>query len=151
MARVTVEDCVDKVPNRFELVLLAAHRARSIADGSAITVPVNDDKNPVIALREIADRTIPSEDMREALIHSIQKNVEVDEPEAVAAPLMPPDRRAPVLGRDDPTSDAVVDVMTEEQLLRGLESMTPTEPSANGGPNGGGRERERDRDRDRGR
>jgi DNA-directed RNA polymerase subunit omega len=145
MARVTVEDCVDKVPNRFELVLLAAHRARSIADGSAITVPVNDDKNPVIALREIADRTIPPEDMRESLIHSIQKNVEVDEPEAVAAPLMPPDRRAPVLGRDDQTSDAVVDVMTEEQLLRGLESMTPTEPSANGGPNG--RERERDRDR----
>jgi len=148
MARVTVEDCVDKVPNRFELVLLAAHRARAIADGSAITVPVNADKNPVIALREIAERTIPSEDMREALIHSIQKNVEVDEPEAVAAPLMPPERRAPVLGRDDQMSDAVVDVMTEEQLLRGLESMTPTEPSANGGPNGG---RERERDRDRGR
>ena len=66
MARVTVEDCVDKVPNRFELVLLAAHRARSIADGSAITVPVNDDKNPVIALREIAERTVPPEDMRES-------------------------------------------------------------------------------------
>jgi len=149
MARVTVEDCVDKVPNRFELVLLAAHRARAIADGGAITIPVNDDKNPVIALREIADETIPAEDMRESLIHSIQKNVEVDEPEAVAAPLMPPERRAPVLGRDDQGSDTVVDVMTEEQLLRGLESMTPTEPSANGGPNG---LRERDRDRnDRGR
>ncbi len=152
MARVTVEDCVDKVPNRFDLVLLAAHRARAIADGSAITIAVNDDKNPVIALREIADRTVPADDMREALIHSIQKNVEVDEPEAVAAPLMPPERRAPVLGRDDQTSDAVVDVMTEEQLLRGLESMTPTEPSANGGPNGPReRERDRDRDRDRGR
>jgi DNA-directed RNA polymerase subunit omega len=148
MARVTVEDCVDKVPNRFELVLLAAHRARAIADGGAITIPVNDDKNPVVALREIAEQTIPSEDMRESLIHSIQKNVEVDEPEAVAAPLMPPERRAPVLGRDDQSSDSVVDVMTEEQLLRGLESMTPTEPSANGGPNG---VRERDRDRDRGR
>lgn len=152
MARVTVEDCVDKVPNRFDLVLLAAHRARAIADGSAITIAVNDDKNPVIALREIADRTVPADDMREALIHSIQKNVEVDEPEAVAAPLMPPERRAPVLGRDDQTSDAVVDVMTEEQLLRGLESMTPTEPSANGGPNGPReRDRDRDRDRDRGR
>jgi DNA-directed RNA polymerase subunit omega len=149
MARVTVEDCVEKVPNRFELVLLAAHRARAIADGSAMTVSVDDDKNPVIALREIADATIPSEDMREALIHSIQKNVEVDEPEAAAAPLMPPERRSPVLGRDDPGSDSQVDVMTEEQLLRGLESMTPTEPSANGGPNG---LRERDRDRsDRGR
>ena len=114
MARVTVEDCVDKVPNRFELVLLAAHRARSIADGSAVTIPVNDDKNPVIALREIAEKTIPPEDMRESLIHSIQKNVEVDEPEAVAAPLLPPERRAPVLGRDDQSSDSVVDVMTEE-------------------------------------
>jgi DNA-directed RNA polymerase subunit omega len=80
-----------------------------------------------------------------------ESSVEVDEPEAVAAPLMPPERRAPVLGRDDQSSDSVVDVMTEEQLLRGLESMTPTEPSANGGPNGL-RERERDRgDRDRGR
>jgi DNA-directed RNA polymerase subunit omega len=145
MARVTVEDCVDKVPNRFELVLLAAHRARAIADGSAITVPVNADKNPVVALREIADQTIPPEDMRESLIHSIQKNVEVDEPEAVAAPLMPPERRAPVLGRDDTSSDTVVDVMTEEQLLRGLESMTPTEPSANGGPNGPRERGERDR------
>jgi len=142
MARVTVEDCVDKVPNRFELVLLAAHRARSIAAGSAMTVPVNEDKNPVIALREIAERTVPAEDLREAFIHSIQKNVEVDEPEAVAAPLLPPERRAPVLGRDDESSDTVVDVMTEEQLLRGLESMTPSEPSANGGPSG-----VRDRDR----
>ncbi|MBI1650304.1 MULTISPECIES: DNA-directed RNA polymerase subunit omega [Hyphomicrobium] len=144
MARVTVEDCVDKVPNRFELVLLAAHRARSIAEGSAVTVPVNADKNPVIALREIAERTIPTEDMRESLIHSIQKNVEVDEPEAVAAPLLPPDRRSsPILGRDDQSSDTVVDVMTEEQLLRGLESMTPTEPSANTGPTGAPRERGR--------
>ena len=70
MARVTVEDCVDKVPNRFELVLLAAHRARAIASGSPITVPKENDKNPVIALREIAERTIPPDDMREALIHS---------------------------------------------------------------------------------
>jgi len=145
MARVTVEDCVDKVPNRFELVLLAAHRARTIAGGGAITIDPDNDKNPVIALREIAERTISPDDMRESLIHSIQKNVEVDEPEAVAAPLLPPERRAPVLGRDDQGSDTVVDVMTEEQLLRGLESMTPTEPSANGGPSGGPRERERGR------
>ena len=136
MARVTVEDCVDKVPNRFELVLLAAHRARSIADGSAVTIPVNDDKNPVIALREIAEKTIPPEDMRESLIHSIQKNVEVDEPEAAAAPSLPVERR-PVLGRDDQSTDTVVDVITEEQLLRGMESLTPTEPSANGGGSGG--------------
>lgn len=136
MARVTVEDCVDKVPNRFELVLLAAHRARAIAGGGAITVDPDNDKNPVIALREIAELTIPPDDMRENLIHSIQKNVEVDEPEAVAAPLLPADRRAPVLGRDDQSTDTQVDVMTEEQLLRGLEALTPSEPSAAGGGSG---------------
>jgi DNA-directed RNA polymerase subunit omega len=136
MARVTVEDCVDKVPNRFELVLLSAHRARSIASGSHITVEAENDKNPVIALREIADRTIPPADLHESLIHSIQKNVEVDEPEKAAAPQLPAERR-PVLGRDDQSSDTQVDVMTEEQLLRGMESLTPTEPSANGGSGSG--------------
>jgi DNA-directed RNA polymerase subunit omega len=137
MARVTVEDCVDKVQNRFELVLLAAHRARSIATGSAITVEPENDKNPVIALREIADQTIPPDDLREGLIHSIQKNVEVDEPEAVAAPVLANERRAPLLGRDDQASDSIVDVMTEEQLLRNLESLTPTEPSASIGGGSG--------------
>ena len=136
MARVTVEDCVDKVANRFELVLLAAHRARSIANGSHVTVDAENDKNPVIALREIAEKTMSGSDMREGLIHSIQKNVEVDEPEAAAAPSLPVDRR-PVLGRDDQSTDTVVDVITEEQLLRGMESLTPTEPSANGGGSGG--------------
>ena len=137
MARVTVEDCVDKVPNRFELVLLAAHRARAIANGSPVTIDPDNDKNPVVALREIADKTIPPEDLKEGLIHSIQKNVEVDEPEAGAAPSLPVDRR-PILGRDDQSTDTVVDVITEEQLLRGMESLTPTEPSANGGGSSGG-------------
>ena len=131
MARVTVEDCVEKVPNRFELVLLAAHRARAIAQGAAITIEVDDDKNPVVALREIAEPTIPADDLREGLIHSIQKNVEVDEPEAAAAPMVAQDRR-PMLGRDEQTADNSVDMMTEEQLLRGMESLTPTEPSSNG-------------------
>jgi DNA-directed RNA polymerase subunit omega len=139
MARVTVEDCVDKVPNRFELVLLAAHRARAIANGSPITIDPDNDKNAVVALREIAERTIPPDDMREGLIHSIQKNVEVDEPEAGAAPVLTTERRSPLLGRDDQTADTVVDVLTEEQLLRGMESLTPTEPSAAIGGNGGGR------------
>jgi DNA-directed RNA polymerase subunit omega len=137
MARVTVEDCVDKVPNRFELVLLAAHRARAIANGSPVTIDPDNDKNPVVALREIADKTIPPEDLKEGLIHSIQKNVEVDEPEAGAAPSLPVDRR-PILGRDDQSTDTVVDVITEEQLLRGMESLTPTEPSANGGSGSSG-------------
>ena len=139
MARVTVEDCVDKVPNRFELVLLAAHRARAISNGSPITVERENDKNPVIALREIADETVPSDDMREGLIHSIQKNVEVDEPEEGAAPVLISERRGPMLGRDSQSSDMVVDVLTEEQLLRGMESLTPTEPSAAIGGGSGGR------------
>ncbi|MCH9764792.1 MAG: DNA-directed RNA polymerase subunit omega [Alphaproteobacteria bacterium] len=143
MARVTVEDCVDKVSNRFELVLLAAHRARAIANGGAMTVDPDGDKNPVIALREVAEQTVAPDDMREALIHSIQKNTEVDEPEDIAAPLLPNDRRGPMLGRDDQASDTQVDVMTEEQLLRGLESSTPTEPSANIGASGAPRERGR--------
>ncbi|MGD9803149.1 MAG: DNA-directed RNA polymerase subunit omega [Hyphomicrobiaceae bacterium] len=139
MARVTVEDCVDKVSNRFELVLLAAHRARAITNGSALTVEPENDKNPVLALREIADVTVASEDIRESLIHSIQKNVEVDEPEAGSAPLLTTDRR-PTLGRDDQSSDMIVDqiTMTEEQLLRAMESMTPSEPSASGSGGGGG-------------
>ncbi len=140
MARVTVEDCVEKVPNRFELVLLAAHRARSIAGGGALTIDPDNDKNPVIALREIAGETIPVEDMREGLIHSLQKNVEVDEPEEGAAPVLEVERRGPILGRDDFSNDTVVDVLTEEQLLRGLETLTPSEPSAIGA---GGRERGR--------
>jgi DNA-directed RNA polymerase subunit omega len=90
-------------------------------------------------LREIAEKTIPPDDMREGLIHSIQKNVEVDEPEAVAAPVLTTERRSPLLGRDDQASDTVVDVLTEEQLLRGMESMTPTEPSAAVSGNGGSR------------
>jgi len=143
MARVTVEDCVDKVSNRFELVLLAAHRARAIANGGAMTIDPDGDKNPVIALREVAEQTVVPDDMREALIHSIQKNTEVDEPEDEAAPLLPNDRRGPMLGRDEQSSDNQVDVMTEEQLLRGLESQTPTEPSANIGASGAPRDRSR--------
>ena len=81
MARVTVEDCVDKVPNRFELVMLAAHRAREIASGSAITVNRDNDKNPVVSLREIADETQTAEDLRERMIEANQTQIEVDEPE----------------------------------------------------------------------
>ncbi len=81
MARVTVEDCVEKVPNRFELVLYAAHRARQISSGSAPLVERDNDKNPVVALREIADEELKADDLREAVIHGLQRHVEVDEPE----------------------------------------------------------------------
>ena len=81
MARVTVEDCVVKIPNRFELVLLASQRARDLSAGAAETVERENDKNPVIALREIADETIDLEELHDALIFGLQKYVEVDEPE----------------------------------------------------------------------
>lgn len=81
MARVTVEDCVTKVPNRFELVMRASHRAREIASGGAPTVERDNDKNPVIALREIADGTVDLEEIEDALIKNLQKFVEADEPE----------------------------------------------------------------------
>ena len=81
MARVTVEDCVDKVSNRFELVMLAAQRSREVSAGSELTVERDNDKNPVVALREIADETIAVEDLQDSLVRSLQKFVEVDEPE----------------------------------------------------------------------
>tara|TARA_A100001037_G_scaffold303374_1_gene337205 strand:- start:9347 stop:9751 length:405 start_codon:yes stop_codon:yes gene_type:complete len=81
MARVTVEDCVDKVPNRFDLVLLAGQRSRQISAGEELTLDRDNDKNPVVALREIADTTIENEELRESLIRSMQRHVEHDEPE----------------------------------------------------------------------
>jgi DNA-directed RNA polymerase subunit omega len=133
MARVTVEDCVDKVPNRFELVLLSAHRARSISAGAPITIERENDKNPVVALREVAERTVSPEDLKEDLIHSMQRYVEVDEPEPDAVPLLSPtpsDR--PVFSRDDEQSDLIIDRMTEEELLRGLERSLPTDQQQGG-------------------
>ena len=123
MARVTVEDCIDKVPNRFELVLMASHRARMIGSGAALTVDRDNDKNPVVALREIADAKLTPDDLKEEFIHSLQKNVEVDEPEAEAVPALN------AAGNAGPASDAAGDVqfdrMTEEDLLRGLEGLVP--------------------------
>src|SRR5262245_42107818 len=127
MARVTVEDCVDKIPNRFELLLIATYRARMLGNGAHMTVEPENDKNPVIALREIAAKTISANDLRESFIHSIQEQVEVDEPEGVAAPMAPRQDR-PVLGRDSQSSDTTIDTMTEEELLRGLEKWTPVVP-----------------------
>lgn len=118
MARVTVEDCIEKVENRFDLVLMAAHRARMISSGAAITVSRDNDKNPVVALREIGDGAISPEDLHEDLIHSLQKYVEVDEPEAHAAPV--------IEGAPEDDSDTF-DTMSEDELLRGIESLAPPE------------------------
>jgi len=81
MARVTVEDCVLKVPNRFDLVLVAAQRAREITAGAPLTLDRDDDKNPVVALREIADETVVIDRLQDQLIRGMQKHVEIDEPE----------------------------------------------------------------------
>ncbi len=122
MARVTVEDCIDKVENRFELVLLAGHRARMISSGSQITVDRDNDKNPVVALRDIADTTVSPGDLKEDLIHSLQKYVEVDEPEP-EVPLI----GAGAGGADADDTEVTADRMTEEELLRGLEGLAPPE------------------------
>ncbi|MEM7780780.1 MAG: DNA-directed RNA polymerase subunit omega [Pseudomonadota bacterium] len=82
MARVTVEDCVDKVPNRFDLVLLAAQRAREISGGSELTIDKDRDKNPVIALREIAEQTIKPKELKESLVTGLQKILPDDEDDA---------------------------------------------------------------------
>ena len=125
MARVTVEDCIDKVDNRFDLVLLASHRGRMISSGAQITVERDNDKNPVVALREIADTTISPEDLREDLIHSLQKYVEVDEPEPEAVPLIGAAAAGGGIDADD--TEVTGERMTEEELLKGLEGLAPPE------------------------
>ena len=129
MARVTVEDCIDKVDNRFELVLLAGHRARQISQGAAITVPRDNDKNPVVALREIADETLSPDDLKEDLIHSLQKHVEVDEPESDGQELVDQTGATVAADADEPEESIVFDRMSEEELLAGIEGLVPPEKS----------------------
>lgn len=121
MARVTVEDCVLKVPNRFELVLLAAQRARDIASGAPLTVDRDNDKGPVVALREIADVTIPLDTLQNNVIKGMQKHVEIDEPEEdhdveIGAPANWAADLAPV-GEEDEIEEAAVDAELQEDLL----------------------------------
>lgn len=113
MARVTVEDCVDKVPNRFDLVLLAAHRARAMSAGEPITVERDNDKNPVVALREIADEGVLPETLREDYITSLQKYADTDEPE---------EDELSLLGTPDMPEE---ESMTEEELMNAIQSQSP--------------------------
>jgi DNA-directed RNA polymerase subunit omega len=124
MARVTVEDCIDKDENRFDLVLLASHRARMVSAGQQITIERDNDKNPVVALREIAEKTVTPEDLKEELIHTLQKYTEVDEPEPEAVPLIP-SAGAAAAGADVDDKDVQMDRMTEEELLAGLQGLQP--------------------------
>ncbi|MEI6419243.1 MAG: DNA-directed RNA polymerase subunit omega [Sphingomonadales bacterium] len=105
MARVTVEDCVDKVPNRFDLVLLAANRARAISSGSEITLERDRDKNPVVALREIAEQTVNPEALREGMVQAMQK----------------------VRDEDDDTPDAIGSLSASAEALR----ITAAQPPRN--------------------
>ncbi len=126
MARVTIEDCIDKLPNRFELVLLSAYRARLIAQGASLTVERDRDKDPVVSLREIAAETINTDDLREEFIHAMQKHVEVDEPEETETPLITQSGEM-VVASDANEDTSEFEQMTEEELLRGLEGMPPAE------------------------
>ncbi|MEP4377511.1 MAG: DNA-directed RNA polymerase subunit omega [Alphaproteobacteria bacterium] len=109
MARVTVEDCIEKVSNRFDLVMLASQRAREVSAGAPITVERDNDKNPVIALREIADETVELENLQESLIVSQQKHVEFDLPE----------------------EDEVIELLESESNIAGV---TPDAPEADAEP-----------------
>ena len=118
MARVTVEDCVDKIPNRFDLVLVAGFRARQLSGGADPLVDRDRDKNPVVALREIAAKEIKPDEAKEEYIKSLQKHAEVDEPEEAR-----PDS-------DDAREDSAFRQVTEEELLRALttEAQRRAEP-----------------------
>jgi DNA-directed RNA polymerase subunit omega len=110
MARVTVEDCVDKIPNRFDLVLMSAHRARQLSGGADPLVDRDRDKNPVVALREIANKSLKPDELKEEFIKSLQRHAEVDEPEAAPA-------------EEVASEDSMLHrQLTEEELLRALTS-----------------------------
>jgi DNA-directed RNA polymerase subunit omega len=110
MARVTVEDCVDKVPNRFDLVLYSGFRARQLSGGAEPLVDRDRDKNPVVALREIAAKALKPDEVKEEYIKSLQKHAEVDEPEEARSE------------SDDAREDPAFRQVTEEELLRALTS-----------------------------
>jgi DNA-directed RNA polymerase subunit omega len=136
MARVTVEDCVLKIPNRFELVMMAAQRARDVATGATLSIDRDNDKNPVVALREIADETIGLDELRNALIKGHQKVVEPDEPEEDIVELMAGEQawaQQMTIGEDDMggegdelgadiDADAEGDGDDEEDVLAGMEA-----------------------------
>jgi DNA-directed RNA polymerase subunit omega len=120
MARVTVEDCVVKIPNRFELVLLAAQRAREITSGAPLSLDRDDDKNPVVALREIAEESVGLDHLKDSLVRGMQKHIEMDEPEE--APEIEQslfgivDPVGSVVGEEEVDDEAVDDELEEDML-----------------------------------
>ncbi|HEX4889386.1 MAG TPA: DNA-directed RNA polymerase subunit omega [Alphaproteobacteria bacterium] len=122
MARVTIEDCIDKIPNRFELVLLAGQRAREISSGAPITVDRDNDKNPVVSLREIADETVEPGRLRNDLLASLQRYSRNEEAEEGGMPLL--------AGSEN---DEAVDNMSEEDLLRAMRNESDGGSASSGG------------------
>jgi DNA-directed RNA polymerase subunit omega len=124
MARVTVEDCVLKIPNRFELVMLAAQRAREISAGGTLTVERDNDKNPVVALREIAESSVDLDNLWQALVSGLQKHVEADEPEEDMMELLAADRDVAGVPYDAST-EGVEDEAIVEGPDEGAEGAAP--------------------------
>ena len=126
MARVTVEDCVDKIPNRFELVLMSAHRARGMSAGAALLVDRDNDKNTVVALREIAEEQLIPDEIREDLIGSLQSKVEIDEPEedVISHPTSLP---SAAMEPSEPMAS-----MDEDDILAALKALEDTAPKDRG-------------------
>ena len=120
MARVTVEDCILKIPNRFRLVMLAAQRARDLSVGTPLTVERDNDKDPVVALREIAEGTVSAEDLEVGLIEGLQKHLDVDEPDEESADLLAAEEELAAIAGTDliadgvPAEDPVMEDTTDE-------------------------------------
>tara|TARA_B110000444_G_scaffold109613_1_gene103484 strand:+ start:83 stop:496 length:414 start_codon:yes stop_codon:yes gene_type:complete len=124
MARVTVEDCVDKITSRFDLVLLAAHRSREMAEGSEILVDRDNDKNPIVALREIAEEKLVPKDLEEAKVFSLQTQVDVDEADEDYIPLVQDNTKPQANVSDEGATEEVEVVeerMSEEDLLKAMQ------------------------------
>lgn len=114
MARVTVEDCVDKIPNRYELLMVAAQRAKDLAAGAPLTVARDNDKNSVVALREIADETVSIEELQKSLVMGLQKYVEVEEPEEEEMEIMAAEKELADL--DDQFSGVLLDTEMSDSM-----------------------------------
>jgi len=123
MARVTVEDCVDKITSRFDLVLLAAHRSREMAEGSEILVERDNDKNPIVALREIAEEKLVPEELEESKVFSLQTQVDVDEADEDYIPLVQDNSKPQISVSDDEAEEieVVEERMSEEDLLKAMQ------------------------------
>ena len=130
MARVTVEDCIDKIPNRYELLMVAAQRAKDISAGSALTVNRDNDKNSVVALREIAEGTVNIEELQHSLVMGLQKYVEVEEPEEEELEIMAAERELADLDEQFSGLISPNEIEDAMQIHNGDEDMSAIDDSA---------------------